>query len=113
MRRLVGMLLVVFLASAPWRLAADTWKGNISDKMCGAEHHGTDAAKCVAACVKQGDSYVFVAAKNKIYEIENAKDAKVSAELAKHAGHTVEVTGVMSKDGKSIKVDSIKSPAAK
>jgi len=113
MRRFVGMMFLIFLASALFAPAADTWKLTVSDKMCGADHSGMNAAKCVASCVKNGDTYVLVAGKEKVYDIENVKDAKISSELAKHAGHTVEVAGVMSKDGKSIKIDSIKMPVTK
>lgn len=104
---------LVLFASAVCLVSADTWKGSISDKMCGADHHGMDASKCTAACVKKGSAYVFVVGKDKIYDIENQKDAKVAADLEKHAGHNVEVSGTMSKDAKSVKIDSIKMPAAK
>ena len=113
MRKVFGSILVVLLASSMCLVAADTWKGSISDKMCGADHHGMDATKCTEACVKKGSAYVFVVSKDKIYDIANAKDAKVSADLAKHAGHNVEVTGTMSSDGKSVTIDSIKMPATK
>ena len=106
---LAGAALLLF-ASVVCVSGADTWKGSISDKMCSGEHHGMDAAKCTTGCVKKGDSYVFVVSKDKVLAIENAKDAKMAAELEKHAGHNVEVTGVMSKDGKSVKIDSIKMP---
>lgn len=108
MRKLFLGIALIFLASSMFVVYADTWKGSISDKMCGADHRGQDPAKCTAGCVKKGSAYVFVVGKDKIYDIENGKDAKISAELAKHAGHSVEVTGAMSKDGKSVKIDSIK-----
>lgn len=111
MRKLLLGIVLVFLVSTLFVVYADTWKGSISDKMCGADHHGEDAAKCTLSCVKQhGSAYVFVVAKDKIYDIENAKDANISAELEKHAGHNVEVTGTLSKDGKSVKIDSINMP---
>jgi hypothetical protein len=102
-----GLLL---LACVPFALGADTWKGSISDSMCGAEHHGKDATKCTLGCVKSGSAYVFAVSKDKVLNIENAKDPKIAAELQKHAGHNVEVTGTMSKDGKSVKIATIKMP---
>jgi histidinol phosphatase-like enzyme len=62
--------------------------------------------------VKKGSPYVFVIG-DKVYDIENQKDARISAELEKHAGHAVEVKGSMSKDGKSVKISSIKMPETK
>ena len=109
-RVLLAGATLLLCASAVCLVAADTWKGSISDKMCSGDHKGTDAAKCVAACVKKGDSYVFVVSKDKVLAIENAKEPKMMAELEKHAGHNVEVSGVMSKDGKSVKINSIKMP---
>jgi len=107
---LLAVTALLLLASSVCLVSgAETLKGSISDKMCGADHAGQDAAKCVAMCVKNGDSYVFVVSKTKVLAIENAKDAKLAAELGKHAGHNVEVTGVTSKDGKSVKIDSIKA----
>ncbi len=106
--------IVVLLASALCLFAADTWKGSISDKMCGAKHMmaGVGDAECTTSCVKKGSPYVFVVG-DKVYDIENQKDDKVSADLAKHAGQSVEVKGSMSKDGKSVKITSIKVPETK
>jgi len=113
MRKIFLVTLFILLGSSLCVFAADTWKGSIGDKMCGADHHGMDAVKCTVSCVKSGSAYVFVLSKDKVLDIENQKDTKISAELAKHAGHMVEVMGTMSKDGKSVKIDSIKMPAAK
>ena len=110
MRRILSIGIVLCVASALPLLAADTWKGSISDKMCGADHKGQDATKCTLGCIDHGSPYVFVVSKDKVLDIENQKDEKIAAELKKHAGHNVEITGTMSKDGKSVKIASIKMP---
>ena len=96
--------------------AADkTWTGQVSDSMCGASHAkmiaGHTGAKltetdCTLACVKAGAKYVFVSG-GKVYDISNQDDA----DLMKHAGHTVRLTGEMS--GNSITVSKIVMPAPK
>ena len=108
MKRISSLLflaMLVFVLGAP---AADSWKGAISDKMCGADHHGQDPVECTRSCVKNGSSYVFVIAKDKILDIENQKEAKISGLLYKFAGKNVTVTGSLSADGKSVKIESIK-----
>ena len=109
--RKVSVLFVVLtlLALTAGVASAATFKGSISDKMCGASHHGQDAATCTRSCVKNGSPYVLVTANDKILDIENQKDAKIAAELDKYAGQTVSVSGMASKDGKSVKVESIKA----
>jgi len=97
--------MLIFVLTVP---AAESWKGAISDKMCGADHHGQDPVQCTRTCVKNGGAYVFVVSKDKIFDIENQKDAKISELLYKFAGKTVTVTGSLSADGKSVKVETIK-----
>jgi len=58
--------------------------------------------------VMNGGAFVFVVSMDKIFEIENQKDAKISELLYKFAGKTVTVTGSLSADGKSVKVETIK-----
>ena len=110
MKRILGASVLAALLLAMPLAAAETWKGAISDKMCGASHHGQEPVKCTLGCVKGGSPYVFVTGKdNKVLDIENQKDAKVAAQLEKFAGLNVSVTGSMSKDGSSVKIDSIKA----
>jgi len=82
-----------------------TWMGRISDSGCGANKHtmGPDA-DCVKMCVKGGSAYVFVGDKDKVFKIANQK----FADLAVHAGHTVELTGTMKDD--TITVSKIVMP---
>ena len=105
----VSILCVLALLLSVGLVSAETFKGSISDKMCGADHHGKDAVACTRGCVKGGSPYVLVVDKDKVLDIDNQKDAKIAAELDKFAGQTVSVSGTASKDGKSVKVDSIKA----
>lgn len=108
----LGLLLgLTSLASA----ADKTWTGQISDSNCGASHAKMmaghpgakmTAADCTLACVKAGAKYVFVSG-GKVYAISNQDDA----DLMKHAGHTVRLTGEMS--GDTITVSKIAMPPAK
>ncbi len=107
MKRFLALLALMLLASSLF--AAETLKGTVSDKMCGADHQGHDAVKCVRQCVKGGSAYVFVVSKDKILDIENQKDPKIAAELDKFAGAHVTATGTTSKDGKSVKIASLKA----
>jgi hypothetical protein len=94
-------------------LSAETWKGRVTDAMCGATHaegeHGskktTDRA-CVEKCVKGGEKYAFAVDK-KVYQIANQD----FAELKAHAGHEVVLTG--DAKGDTITVTKIEMPAKK
>ena len=113
MRKILGSLVaMVAIAGAP-ALAADSWKGQISDAMCNAKHadgeHGTKKMtdqQCVEACVKGGAKYVFIGDGDKVYKIANQSFAG----LKTHAGHTVTVSGTMKDD--TLTVSKIDTPAA-
>ena len=107
MKRIFGTALLMLLASVLPAFSADTLKGTISDKMCGADHKGQDPVACTRGCVKGGSPYVLVESNDKILDIENQKDPKIAEELNKFAGKAVTVTGTMSKDGKSVKIASV------
>lgn len=111
MKCIAAWTLILCLATGPSAFAAETWKGSIGDKMCGADHHGQDPVQCTVSCVQNGSPYVFVIDKARVLDISNQKDEKIAAELAKHAGRNVEVTGTLSGDGKSVKIDTIRMPA--
>ena len=105
----VFMSLGLIVGCASIFAAEQTWTGQISDSMCGADHSmmkhegkKVSARDCTMECVKGGGKYVFLS-KGKVYEIEN-QDLK---ELEQHAGHTVKLTGNMSSDGKTIKAARI------
>ena len=108
MRKVVGIAMVA-LMSAGFILAEEkTWKGKISDSMCGRSHKSAmehagqkmSDADCVNACIEKGGKYVFVAG-SKVYNIENQD----LADLKVHAGHNVKLTGEMT--GDTIKVSKI------
>ena len=88
---------------------AETWAGKISDSGCNGNKHsmGKDDADCVAMCVKGGKEYVFVTKDSKVMKIANQK----FADLPKHAGHEVSVTGTAK--GDAITITKIVMPAAK
>jgi hypothetical protein len=114
MRRLLSCAIAVatavtLLELAP-ALSAETWKGKISDAMCGAKHadgeHGTkkmtDRA-CVEACVKGGEQYVF-AVGDKVFKIANQDFEGLKV----HAGHEVMLTGDLK--GDSVTIAKIEMP---
>lgn len=114
MRMFLASLAATAALTATPALAADSWKGQISDAMCNAKHadgeHGTKKmtdAQCVEACVKGGAKYVFIGEGDKVYKIANQNFAG----LKTHAGHTVTVTGAMKDD--TLTVSKIEMPAAK
>ena len=92
--------------------AAETWKGTISDSMCGLKHSAdkhegkaADHRACVEKCVNGGGEYVFIS-NNKVIKIANQK----FADLKVHAGHEVMLTGDMKDD--VITVSKIAVPKA-
>src|SRR6266704_2044865 len=84
--------------------APQTLTGRISDSMCGKSHSGMgemgkNPKECALGCVKGGAKYVFVSGE-KVYDIKNQNFAA----LAKNAGASVQLTGDVDKDGKTITV---------
>ncbi len=112
MRKMMVCLAAMTVMAVP-AMAADSWKGQISDSMCNAKHadgeHGTkkmtDRA-CVEKCIKEGAKYVFVGEGDKVYKIANQSFAGLKA----HAGHTVVLTGTMKDD--TVTVSKIAMPPA-
>ena len=92
-------ILVTTLITCGASFAAQTWVGEITASMCGKSHMD---AKCVQNCIKAGEKYIFVS-KGKIHEIQNQD----FAELEKHAGHPVKLTGTLARDGKSVTVSKV------
>lgn len=111
MRKTLASLAAAVIMSAAPAMAADSWKGQISDAMCNAMHadgeHGTKKMtdqQCVEACVKGGAKYVFVGEGDKVYKIANQNFAG----LKTHAGHTVTISGTMKDD--TVTVAKIEMP---
>jgi hypothetical protein len=92
--------------------AEETWKGTITDAMCGTKHsadkHGDKAADhraCVEKCISGGGEYVLVSG-GKVMKIANQSFEGLKA----HAAHEVMLTGEI-KDG-AIVVSKIEMPKA-
>lgn len=99
MKRLVACsALVVTLASAG--AFAETWKGTVSDSMCGAKHVKAtkDDMACAQKCVKGGSPAVFIVG-DKVFKIDNQDAVK------DHVGHKVTLDGSMA--GDTIHVDKV------
>lgn len=114
MRMVLATLAASAVLAATPALAADSWKGRISDAMCNAKHadgdHGTKKMtdkQCVEACVKGGANYVFVGDGDKVFKIANQNFAG----LKTHAGHSVTVSGTMKDD--TVTIAKIEMPAEK
>jgi len=87
--------------------AQQTWTGQISDSMCGANHAamgdmGKSPKDCTEACIKGGSKYVFVS-DGKVFEIAN----QGFGGFAKAAGQTVSLSGDLEGGGKAITVSKI------
>ena len=113
MKALISLAAVAVLFTVGTTFAAEqTWNGQISDSLCGAKHESESIGEgngkisdqeCTLACVKGGSKYVLVSS-GKVYQIAN----QTYADLAKHAGHTVKLTGDIK--GDSITVSKIEMP---
>ena len=110
MRSFLCLVILASVMTLPAFAADQTWVGKISDSDCGAKHKaGTEHqaamtdADCTKACIKMGAKYVFVN-NGKVLNISNQD----FADLAKHAGHKVKLTGEMT--GDSIQVTKIAMP---
>jgi len=99
MKKTLSLLLIVFALSAVALHAAE-WTGYISDAKCGVKGESADHAECAKSCIKSGIAAVLVS-DGKMYTLDKQDEAK------KFAGEKVVLKGTASKDGKSIKVESI------
>src|SRR5262245_34105730 len=111
MLKTLSIAIVLGVMTAMPVAAEQTWTGKISDSACGKKHE--EAAEnqgvmpdreCTEACVRGGSLYVLVA-DDKVFELSNQKHP----DLAKHAGHTVKLTGEL--NGKSITVSKVEMVA--
>lgn len=100
MKKLFVIVAALALVTPAAAQAAETWKGTITDSMCGAKHsadkHGDkpeDHKACVERCVARGGEYVFVAG-DKVLKIANQKFEA----LKEHAGAEVMLTGELKDD---------------
>ena len=107
LKRILAIGIFCSLSGLSVWAAPQTLTGQISDSMCGKSHSGmSDMGKnpkeCTLGCVKSGGKYVFVSG-DKIYDIKNQTFAAVAA----NAGVSVQLTGDVDKDGKTITVTKI------
>ena len=112
MKRILAIGMLCSLSGLSVWAAPQTFSGQISDNMCGKSHAGMgemgkNPKECTIVCVKGGGKYVFVSG-DKVYDIENQNFAA----LAANAGVSVQLTGEVDKDGKTITVRKI-APAGK
>jgi hypothetical protein len=95
--------LSVLLASSALLLAAETFTGTVTDKMCGGDHKsmkmGNDE-KCARECVRMGSQYALWDGKTSIV----LSDQKTAGKLA---GQKVTVSGTLDAKTKTIKVNSM------
>jgi hypothetical protein len=109
MKFVPAFMVAALLGAAPAFAAPQTWRGQISDSMCGQKHpaaeHGkkVSAEDCTKTCVEHGAQYVFVT-KGKVYQIANQQHPDVLM----HAGHSVILKGELT--GDTIKVISVDMP---
>jgi hypothetical protein len=90
---------ITTLAAGDKAAASSTVKGWVVDEYCGAKNANANGAQCAKDCIKNGAKAVL-AADGKTYGLSNQKLATA------HAGHEVEVTGTIDKDG-NITVEKI------
>ena len=113
MKKLITSIGACMLLASGFAAAKDmTFSGEIMDEACakGGGHEsmfkkmGTNDPKaCTEACIKGGSKYVLFKPDKTFYELDNQKKP------AQFAGQKVEVTGSLTKSGKTIHVTDIKA----
>jgi hypothetical protein len=105
----VALFAALLLIAAP-RAAEQTWKGQITDSLCGAKHEEAAEGQgkmpdrdCTLACVRGGSKFALLV-DGKLYQIANQD----FADLKTHAGHEVQLTGELK--GQTITVTKIVMP---
>jgi len=93
------LFFVVAIASAADQSA--TFKGYVSDSMCGAKGANAGHADCMTKCLAKGAKAVIVTdGDQKVMAVDNPDVLKG------HEGHHVSVTGTVT--GDSVHIDSVK-----
>jgi hypothetical protein len=99
---LISLAVNLYPASASDK--AQTFSGEVSDAMCGAQHMMEGGkAECTRACVGKGSKYAFVVGAE-VYTLDSS-DKKVLDELDNLAGQKATINGTA--DGDTIKVSSV------
>lgn len=102
-------ILALSVFALPIFAAPQTWTGQITDSMCGTNHAAMASAgkpmnahDCTMACTKAGAKFAFVS-NGKVFSLANQDFADIS----QNAGATVNLTGDLGSDGKTITVTTI------
>ena len=113
MKKLIVSIATCLLLAPGFAKAKDmSFKGEIMDEACakGGGHEsmfkkmGTNDPKaCTEACIKGGSKYVLFKPDKTFYELDNQNKP------AQFAGQKVEVTGSLTKSGKTIHVTDVKA----
>lgn len=102
-----ALLLTAGLAVPPLLAAgkAETFVGQVSDAMCGAQHMepGATPADCARTCVSKGAKYALVVG-DKVYTLDGENKAALD-ELNSLTGQKAKVTGTAK--GDTIEVSSV------
>ncbi len=106
MATLVMVFALTFFAFANSALAktGESYTGEVSDSMCGAEHMMKGSkADCTHACVSKGSNYALVVG-DKVYTLET-NDKDLLEKLSDLAGQKARITGKA--DGTGIVVNTV------
>ena len=106
--RIVGVALVLSLATFAFAADAGSWTGWVTDTACGAKGASSAHADCAAKCVKdKGAKYALYNEADKSVWVLSDQDG-----AAKMAGKMVTVKGTADKEKKTITVASMEPAAA-
>jgi hypothetical protein len=119
MTRVFAVFLASTLAFAATGGAANalgaerTWKGRLSDEVCGASHRNMAAATkmsdrdCTSTCTRSGAKFVLIVGRDRIVPFMNPEFAG----LEKHLGEEITVRG--ERVGESIFITKVESTKRK
>ncbi len=99
---LIPATLFVLLVATHSFAGNKTFKGVVTDDMCGRKHTmmpGKPDADCIRACVKAGSKHALLVG-DKVYKLENKTE-----QVDRLAGQQVNITGTLV--GESIRVDAV------
>jgi hypothetical protein len=100
----LGFALALTLLTLPAFAKDQTFTGEVSDAMCGAEHMMKgSAADCARACVAKGSAYALVVG-DKVYTLASSDKAALD-KLSQLAGQKALVSGKA--DGDTIQVSGV------
>ena len=94
--------LFVLLVATPSFAGTKTFKGVVTDDMCGRKHTmmpGKPDADCIRACVKAGSKHALLVG-DKVYKLENKTE-----QVDRLAGQQVNITGNLV--GDSIRIAAV------